>query len=151
MTSASERSAFAVSHIGLCVSDLDKALRFYCDGLGFEKQEVHDIDNLFADALEVERDVVLTSQFIRKDGMSIELLHYRSPGAFGVPSARRNQLGLTHLSFVVPDIEAAVATLVAAGGEAIESTRTKDANVDLMFVRDPDGVRVELMQFPSAG
>jgi catechol 2,3-dioxygenase-like lactoylglutathione lyase family enzyme len=25
-----------VGHIGLCVSDLDRALRFWCDGLGFE-------------------------------------------------------------------------------------------------------------------
>ena len=24
------------SHFGICVSDLDRSLRFYCDGLGFE-------------------------------------------------------------------------------------------------------------------
>jgi glyoxylase I family protein len=25
------------SHFGLCVSDLERSLRFYCDGLGFER------------------------------------------------------------------------------------------------------------------
>lgn len=148
---APQGSPFVVSHIGLCVSDIDRALRFYCEGLGFSKDEVHQIDNTFADALEVERDVDLVSQFIRKEGMAIELLYYRSPATIGAPSAKRNQLGLTHLSFAVPDLQAAVAALVAAGGTAIDSTLTKDTGVELMFVHDPDGTRVELMQFPSVG
>ncbi len=31
--------AVRISHVGLCVSDLEKSLRFYVDGLGFEVQE----------------------------------------------------------------------------------------------------------------
>ena len=27
------------SHFGICVSDLETSLRFYCDALGFEKAE----------------------------------------------------------------------------------------------------------------
>lgn len=144
---APEGSSIVVSHIGLCVSDLERSMRFYCDGLGFATQEVHEVDNLFADALEVQRDVVLTSQFIRKDGMAIELLHFRSPGTVGSPSTHRNQLGLTHLSFVVPDLEQAAAALVAAGGTVLAPTRVKDPNVDLMFLSDPDGTRIEIMQY----
>jgi lactoylglutathione lyase len=34
---------FAPSHLGICVSDLDRALRFWCDGMGFEKAEVFEV------------------------------------------------------------------------------------------------------------
>jgi lactoylglutathione lyase len=135
-----------VSHIGICVSDLDRALRFYCDGLGFAAAERHAIGNEFADALEVERDVVLTSQFIRREGMAIELLHYESPAPTGAPSPSRSQLGLTHLSFIVSDLDATVSRLVECGGTVIDSTRTKQPGIELLFLADPDGVRVELMQ-----
>lgn len=137
---------FTVSHLGICVSDLERSLRFYCDGLDFVQAECHAIGNEFADALEVPRDVVLTSQFIRRDGLSIELLHYQSPAAGGRPSVSRNQLGITHLSFIVEDLDGAVDRLVKCGGTLIDSTVTKQEGIDLLFMSDPDGVRVELMR-----
>ena len=134
------------SHVGLCVSDLDRSLRFYCEGLGFTKGDTYPIDNTFADALEVPRDVVCTSQFIRKEGMAIELLHYESPGADGQPSQRRNQIGLTHLSFYVGDVDQVAASLVALGGTVQDSTHTKADGIEILFLADPDGARVELMK-----
>jgi catechol 2,3-dioxygenase-like lactoylglutathione lyase family enzyme len=143
---------YAFSHIGLCVRDLERTLRFWCDGLGFEKAEVYDIKGEFGEALEVEGDVDVTSQFIRKGAMAIELLHYASPGVVGEPSMRRNQLGLTHVSVVVDDIDAAAAHLVACGGTVLDSTRTgtDDPNaVHILFLADPDGTRVELLRYPG--
>jgi catechol 2,3-dioxygenase-like lactoylglutathione lyase family enzyme len=141
--------SFAVSHVGLCVEDLARSIRFYCDGLGFDKAETHLVDDTFAEALELGPGVDLTSQFIRRDGMAIELMHYRSPAATGQPSSQRNQVGLTHLSFVVDDVDEAVSALEHVGGTLIPATRTTTDGVDLVFVRDPDGVRVELMAFPA--
>ena len=31
------------SHFGICVTDLDRSMRFYCDGLGFEAAERYDL------------------------------------------------------------------------------------------------------------
>ncbi len=135
-----------VSHLGMCVSDLDRSLRFYCDGLGFTRAERHAIGNEFADALEVPRDVVLTSQFIRREGLSIELLRFASPALHGRPSESRNQLGLTHLSFMVEDLDRVVDRLVECGGSLLRSTITHQEGIRLLFIADPDGVRVELMQ-----
>lgn len=135
------------SHVGLCVSDLGRSLRFYCDGLGFAKAEAHEIHNEFADTLEVPRDVVLTSQFIRRGDLGLELLCFHAPGHRGSPAAHRNELGLTHLSFVVADLDATAAALVAAGGTILAPTRTTSDDVDLLFLSDPDGTRVELMAF----
>ena len=34
------------SHIGLCVTDLERSLRFYCEGLGFAKVLAYELDEL---------------------------------------------------------------------------------------------------------
>jgi catechol 2,3-dioxygenase-like lactoylglutathione lyase family enzyme len=137
------------SHFGICVTDLERSLRFYCDGLGFKAAERYDLQDTQAPgldrALEVASGVDLVSQFIRKDDMAIELLYYRSPQPFGSASASRGQIGITHLSFYVDDVEAAAAKLVANGGTILPATRA-NPGVELVFVTDPDGVRVELMQ-----
>ena len=140
------------SHIGLCVSDLDAAMRFYCDGLGFSAAERFDLDDTMLPglgaSLEVDTPVRVASQFVRLDDMAIELLHYTSPTASGTPSASRGQLGLTHLAFHVDDLESSLARAIEAGGTLLESTRGS-LGVELIFLADPDGTRVELMEMPA--
>jgi lactoylglutathione lyase len=151
MSDPTPTSGLAVSHIGLCVSDLDRAMRIYCDGLGFEPAERYDIGDEVAATLEVERGVELVSQMIQRDGFKIELLGWASPAVEGTPSAKRNQLGITHLSFTVQDLPAVEARLVEHGCTVIESTRTSipfpGGSTELLFLADPDGTRLELMAF----
>jgi lactoylglutathione lyase len=71
------------------------------------------------------------------------------PPVFGTPSTRRNQFGLTHLSFVVDDVDAAAAELDQYGGRIVEGTRSgrdDPASVQIIFLEDPDGTRIELMR-----
>ena len=139
------------SHVGLCVTDLDRSLRFYCEGLGFQVAEGFDLDDSMVPgidkSLEVTGPVVLRSQMITLEGMKIELLHYTSPAVEGTPSSRRNLLGLTHLSFWVDDVDQAAAALVHCGGTILPDTR-QAPGIELVFLADPDGVRVELMGAP---
>ena len=108
------------SHFGICVSDLERSLRFYCEAFGFEKAESHDIGQEFARLMDFP-DVVLTSQFIRKEATAIELLAFTEPAPFGDRERRAvNQLGLTHLSFRVGDLEATAAKVVELGGAIVE-------------------------------
>ena len=140
---------FTLSHFGLCVSDLDRSLRFYGDGLGFDVAEQYQLDSDVMvgldKALEVGERVIVTSQFIRLGTLAIELLHYASPAPTGAPSATRGQIGLSHLAFQVDDAEASAAHLVECGGTIIDSTRAT-LGTPLLFVHDPDGVRIELME-----
>ncbi len=140
------------SHLGLCVTDLDRSLRFWVDGLGFERGERYELDdrmvpNLPA-ALEVEPPVALVSQFVRRDGFAIELLAYGAPSPSGRPAGSRSQLGMTHLAFHVDDIASAIEHLVAHGGTVVDGTRV-DVGTPVVFLQDPDGVRVELMERPT--
>ena len=96
----------AATHIGICVSDLERSSRFYCDGLGFERVQALTAGDQFRRLMELEAEVVLEVQLLRRDGLTIELLWFRSPGSIG-PRDRRpmNQLGFTHLSFRVANID----------------------------------------------
>ncbi len=142
----------AFSHLGLCVADLDRSMRFYCEGLGFEPAERYDLDSREAvgldRALEVASPAVLTSQMIAKGAMKIELLHYSSPEVSGTPSPSRGLLGFTHVSFYVDDVDAVGARLIELGGTILPDTRVS-MGVELLFLADPDGARVELMAMPK--
>lgn len=141
------------SHVGICVTDLDRSLRFYCDGLGFRAEERFELDSDQVPgldlALEIGERTVVTSQFVRAEGLAIELLAYATPSPTGTPSASRRSLGLTHLSLYVDDLDAAIAHVVECGGTVLDDTR-QSPGIDLVFLADPDGVRVELMQLPGA-
>jgi lactoylglutathione lyase len=140
------------SHVGLCVSDLERSVRFYCDGLGFEPGEGYDLAGDFGRAAEVDGELSMSNLMIRRGGLTIELLTFETPSVTGAPSHSRNQLGLTHLSFSVDDIAALTARLVECGGTVLESTRvvaTEPQAIEVVFLADPDGARVELMQYAT--
>jgi lactoylglutathione lyase len=137
------------SHFGICVSDLERSLHFYCEALGFEKAESHEIGIEFARLMDFS-DVSVTSQFIRRGQTAIELLAFHEPPPFGSRERRAvNQLGLTHLSFRVSDIATTAARIVELGGSVVESSRTTidlgGSPLEFLYCADPDGVRVELM------
>lgn len=137
------------SHFGICVTDIEASMRFYCEGLGFETGDGYDLDTTMlpglGKSLEIAGTVVVRSQMIKRDGMVIELLAYREPTPVGVPSVSRGALGLTHLSFYVADLGAAIAHLESCGGTLLPETR-QNLGIELVFLTDPDGVRIELMQ-----
>jgi len=138
-----------LSHLGLCVADLDRSMRFYCGGLGFTEAEGYDLDDTMLPgldlALEVPGPLALRSQMITLGPYRLELLAYRTPTPSGAPSVSRGTLGLTHLSFLVDDVDATIERLVDHGGTLLEATR-QTLGIDLVFLADPDGTRVELLR-----
>lgn len=134
------------SHVGLCVSDLDRAVRFYCDGLGFSKAPTQEIGKRYAHVAEVP-GANYTIMVIRKGGAGIELMHHHPPAPpFGKPAEHRNEMGLTHMAFRVDDVDATVKRLVEHGGTLLPETRLRDEKEHMLFLRDPDGNRILLLQ-----
>jgi catechol 2,3-dioxygenase-like lactoylglutathione lyase family enzyme len=106
-----------VGHVGLSVPDLDAATRWYADALGLRLAA--EPACLRADASALGRQVadvlgpdisVRQAHMLARGGVALELFEFR-----GAP---RWPLGLFHVCFVDPDIEAAVARVRATGGRA---------------------------------
>lgn len=141
--------SLAFSHLGVCVSDLDAALAFYRDALGFEPAHELEVKGEPSDTLLRLRDVALRAVYLRRDGVTLELLHYTSPGAVGDGAPRAmNARGLTHLSLRVEGLDALVADLEGRGFPVLRDTAIENPELGAraVFVTDPDGTLVELVE-----
>jgi catechol 2,3-dioxygenase-like lactoylglutathione lyase family enzyme len=79
-------------------------------------------------------------------GPTLEIFQYEPPHE--VPPPGPNRLGFGHVAFAVPDVEAARAAVLAAGGTAVgtvESVAIESAGtITWTYVRDPEGNIIEL-------
>jgi glyoxylase I family protein len=140
------------SHVGVCVTDLARSLAFYRDSLGFTEQYRFELPPRLAPIMELD-DARGTSVFLERDGFRLELLAFDAPEVTG-DGARRamNQRGITHFGLRVRDFDGTVQALRDAGVNVIEHTRVDLSDPDTgatgswVFVTDPDGVRVEIME-----
>jgi len=138
-----------LSHHGLCVSDLERALVFYRDGLGFREVSRMTFTDPGTQRLLALPGAKLEAVYLRRDGTTLELLHFPTPGTHLASGPRpMNQVGLTHLSFLVDDLDAALATLRSLGARVLDETRLGRGGdgPHAIFVTDPDGTRIELVQ-----
>lgn len=142
----------AFFHLCICVSDLERSLRFYCDGLGFVHNETFRVGSDMAPLMQMEGNVELTSVYLGMTGVRLELWHFDQPAAQRPPARPMNTLGLTHIAIRVPDIDAAVSRAEAYGGTYLPTTRTRSnmdgLESDIVYILDPDGQRIELLWMP---
>jgi len=141
-----------LTHMGICVSDVERSLRFYRDVLG-----CHVVGRLELEGENVEKlngmkgPVEVRVVYLERNGWRLELMEYPEPGPI-VPKGLRpmNQLGLTHLSFRVSDLEAVCARIEAAGGDVLSESRLDlPGPTHVLMALDPDGLRLELIQAPG--
>ena len=141
-----------VSHIGLCVSDWRRSLRFYHDVLGFRYLHELEVSGEPASRLLQLESVALRAVYLEREGVRIELLHYEQPGTVAGPAPRPlNQLGFTHLSLRVDDLDGMLRELREADVEILDETRIEipAAHVKAAFICDPDRTLIELVQQPG--
>lgn len=139
------------SHIGIAVSDLDRSRRFYCDVLGFT--QFYELDFVANEvAATMEQEGAFKSAMLVRGDIRIELLHWVDVAISGGGKKPMTELGFTHLSFRVEDLSELNEAVIAAGGKVLANTVTVLGAADdpaaprLMYLTDPDGTRIELMQ-----
>jgi catechol 2,3-dioxygenase-like lactoylglutathione lyase family enzyme len=140
-----------LTHIGVGVTDLQRSLRFYRDLLGFTWEHELDVEGEPTDTLLRLRATKLHAEYLSRDGVRIELLHFANPQAPTRRERAMNEVGLTHLSFRVTDLDAVLDGLRRAGERILDDTiiRFPEWQSAACFIVDPDGQLIELVQAPG--
>jgi catechol 2,3-dioxygenase-like lactoylglutathione lyase family enzyme len=141
-----------VSHIAVGVRNMDKSLAFYRDQLGFQvvRDEVQKtkgtvLPAVYKDSHEERR--VATLYWKRgKDEAFLVLSEHNDKPVSG-EAIKLDQIGIHHFAFWVENLPKVYEELKAKGVEFIVAptvTKTADGNFNSAFVRDPDGILVQL-------
>jgi catechol 2,3-dioxygenase-like lactoylglutathione lyase family enzyme len=134
------------NHVGQCVTDLERARRFYIELFDFEEvRELHPPDDPSAKLLRLEAPLGMTALYLERGGFILELLHFSGHPARPYQPRVMNDPGLTHLSLSC-DLERVVPLVGELGGEVLADT---DIGFGV-FVRDPDGQLLELLPLEYA-
>lgn len=145
------------NHVGLCVADLDRSIRFYEGAFGFtERNRLELPDPVASRLLRVPEPVGFTAVYLTigppaAGGAVLELLHFDRPGDGAIRERPMTEPGLTHVSLTVDDVAATCERVRELGGEVLGDT---DLWGFAIFVRDPDGQLLELLPpgaIPAAG
>jgi catechol 2,3-dioxygenase-like lactoylglutathione lyase family enzyme len=140
-----------IAHLGICVSDLERSLHFYRDVLGCEEVGCLELEGEPTATLNGMPETKVRLVFLERDGWRLELFAFSVPGWVGSKEPRpMNQLGLTHLTFRVDDLDATCAQIERAGGRLLVATRLElPGSTRVIIALDPDGVRLELIEKPG--
>lgn len=137
-----------LEHVGVVVEDLAAATAFFA-ALGLESEGEAFVEGRSVDRINglegVRADIVMLRT---PDGSAkVELAKYRSPSYEGNNGpAPANAPGIRHILFVVDDIQASLADVVAHGGELVGELENYENSYWLCYVRGPAGIIVELAQ-----
>jgi catechol 2,3-dioxygenase-like lactoylglutathione lyase family enzyme len=138
----------AIRHTGLVVADLEGALHFWCDLLGFRVSRRMEESGPHIDAMMGLANVrVTTVKLAAPDNNLVELLHFHShpdkPAWEGAPFST----GLTHIALTIDDLDAAVVRLSANGVTFPAAPQlSPDGYAKVIYARGPEGLLLELVE-----
>ena len=140
------------SHLALTVRDLEQQAEFYSAAFGCTRgNEYLSRGRRVATLMEVAPSG-FRGVFLRLDDFYLELLEYVDLEP-ATPPRSAAAAGFAHISLVVPDVRAALSTVLSAGGSARQtldhSFTGGDTATRIAFCLDPEGNRIELIEHPD--
>jgi lactoylglutathione lyase len=130
------------NHVGLCVADRERSRRFYEGLLGFQFWwELDPPDDRTAKLVQLPEPLGVHATYLVRDGFVLELMDYSKRKVHAGAERVMDQVGLTHISLSVSDLDAVLAKVAEFGGTVIDATVTKQS----ALIRDPDGQLLELL------
>ncbi|GAB3025466.1 VOC family protein [Natronobiforma cellulositropha] len=131
-------------HVGITVSDLERAVDFYGDVLGLSVESRFSVSgDAFATGVGVDGASARFAH-LEAGGALVELVEYE-PAGTARSSATINQPGSTHLGFLVDDIARFYADLPESL-ETISEPQTTESGSTILFFTDPDGTLIEVLE-----
>src|SRR5918999_3038893 len=158
VASATARSSvLAVGHVGMTVSDMDRAVAFYSTVLAFQK--ISDVE-IASDAYERLVGVFGARARVvrmRLGDETIELTEFLTPRGRPIPPDSRSQDGwFQHIAIIVTDMELAYAHLrrhkvqhASTGPQRLPDWNPNAGGIKAFYFKDPDGHTLEILEFPA--
>ena len=137
-----------VRHTGIVVSDIEPAIKFWVDLLGFKIQSDQLEEGDFIDSLLGLKNVsVRTVKLSAEDGTLIELLHFNSHKSLSKWGGNAYKTGLTHIALNVQDINYLVSTLELNGYSQFNKfQRSPNGKVKVCYLNGFEGLLIELVE-----
>jgi catechol 2,3-dioxygenase-like lactoylglutathione lyase family enzyme len=129
-------------------------VQFWQNVLGFEFSHAAHQTGAFAKEITgVAGSEIKLAVLKAPGGHKIELLEYLAPANRKRTNLRPCDVGSVHVALLVDDLEAVLERIAAsgwkAGGEPQTLTTGPNTGKRVIYVRDPDGTTIELMQPPE--
>jgi methylmalonyl-CoA epimerase len=127
-----------LDHIGVAVSDIDEALKFFSDALGLKCEHVEEV---------VEQKVKIA--FIPAGDVNLELVQATESDSAIAKFIDKNGEGIQHIALKVDDIEVALKRLKEKNIELIDSIPRKGAHgskIAFLHPKSTHGVLLELVE-----
>lgn len=135
-------------HVAISVRNMDQALYFYRDLLGFDIdwERPNYSGDKFAAVVGLP-DAAAHVVMLKGYGTRLELFHYHNPGgAKGIPG-QQNDFGLTHFAFSVKKIHEIYDLLSANNVKFNCPPQNLRPGVWATYLKDPEGNTIELVQY----
>ena len=141
----------------LTVSNLDHAVTFYEQALGFKKVGERVISDRNFDYLTGVFGTRVRAATLQLGDEKIELEQYVAPGGQSIPvDSRSNDLWFQHFAVVVSDMDKAYEHLrpfglqsISSAPQTIPESNRAAAGIKAYKFKDPDGHPLELLWFPA--
>jgi catechol 2,3-dioxygenase-like lactoylglutathione lyase family enzyme len=149
--STNEFRIIAADHTGITVSNLERSLAFWRDVLGFEfSHTAHQKGELAKEITGIEGAELKLAVLKTPGSHKIELIEYLAPADRKRANLRPCDVGFVHLALLIEDLNATLDRIAASGwktaGQPQILTKGPNAGKRVVYVRDPDGTTIELMQ-----
>jgi len=144
-------SPAGMSHVAICVRSLERSLAFYRDLLGMQvvKDEVQNtstggLPHLYHDRHARRRVVHL--RYGTGDAAPVLVVTEHPGDTVSGEPIMLDQVGISHVSFTVPDVQALTTRLLVQGVKTCgppDAFKGADGRIRTVFVYDPDGMLVQ--------
>ena len=140
------------NHTSFTVSDVDRAVRFWTEGLGFEAASVSERYGDWQEPVTGIPDARLRVAHLYGYGQHMEFIEYLAGAGATVP-LDPNMPCVAHVCLEVDDIHATAKRLFDLGaapqGEMVLVDEGSEPGSWAGYIRDPNGIVIELLELPK--
>lgn len=147
----------AVDSIGITVNDMDRAVNFYSEVLGFQRLGEREVASENYERLYGVFGLRLKLVRMQLGDESIELMEFLAPRGRPTPvDSRSNDHWFQHIAIIVTDMDRAYRWLrdhhvehASSGPQLLPSWNPHAGGIAAFYFRDPDGNHLEVLHFPA--